>query len=67
MVVDRMVRPNLDDRLRRRQESHRYLVRLRAEEDVEAKKPMTPDEESLAEIADWDPAEYWSDWADGEK
>lgn len=48
---------------------HRYLVRLRAEEDVEAwlRKPMTPGEESLAEIADWGPAEDWSDWADEER
>jgi predicted transcriptional regulator len=47
---------------------HRYLVRLRAEDDVEAwlRKPLTPDEESLADIADWGPAEDWSDWADEE-
>jgi hypothetical protein len=44
---------------------HRYLVRLRAEEDVEAwlRKPLTPDEGSLADIADWGPAEDWSEWA----
>ena len=48
---------------------HRYLVRLRAEEDVEAwlRKPLTPDEESLAEIADWGPAEDWSEWANEER
>lgn len=48
---------------------HRYLVRLRAEDDVEAwlRKPLTPDEESLAEIADWGPAEDWSEWADEER
>lgn len=45
---------------------HRYLVRLRSEDDVEAwlRKPMTPEEKSLAEIADWGPAEDWSEWAD---
>ena len=45
---------------------HRYLVRLQAEEDVEAwlKKPLTTEEENLAEIADWGPAEDWSDWLD---
>ncbi|HEX6300425.1 MAG TPA: ribbon-helix-helix protein, CopG family [Acidimicrobiia bacterium] len=45
---------------------HRYLVRLRSEDDVEAwlRKPMTPEEESLAKIADWGPAEDWSEWAD---
>ena len=45
---------------------HRYLVRLRSEDDVEAwlKRPLTSDEESLAEISDWGPAEDWSDWLD---
>lgn len=47
---------------------HRYLVRLRAEDDVEAwlRKPLTREEESLADIADWGPAEDWSDWANEE-
>lgn len=45
---------------------HRHLVRLRAEEDVEGwrRKPLAPNEESLAEIAEWGPAEDWSEWAD---
>ncbi len=45
---------------------HRYLVRLRAENDVEAwlKRPPSTDEQSLAEISDWGPAEDWSDWLD---
>lgn len=30
-------------------------------------KPLTPDEESLAKIADWGPAEDWSDWVDEER
>lgn len=49
-----------------REALHRYLVRLRAEDDVEAwlKMPLTDDEESLAEISDWGPAENWTDWLD---
>lgn len=45
---------------------HRHLVRLRAEIDVEAWRaaPLTDDEMALAKIADWGPAEDWSDWAD---
>ena len=45
---------------------HRYLVRLRAENDVEAwlRKPLTDDEASLADISDWGPAEDWTDWLD---
>ena len=45
---------------------HRHLVRLRAEDDVEAwlKMPLTDDEESLAQISDWGPAEDWTDWLD---
>ena len=48
---------------------HRYLVRLRTEEDVEAwlRKPMTQDEGRLTDVADWGPAEDWSDWADEER
>lgn len=44
---------------------HRYLVRLRAEQDVEAwiRRPLDADEQSLAAIADWGPAEDWADWA----
>lgn len=49
-----------------REALHRYLVRLRAEDDVEAwlRMPLTADEESLAEISDWSPAEDWTDWHD---
>lgn len=45
---------------------HRHLVRLRSEVDIEAwdAAPLTEDELALAEIADWGPAEDWSDWAD---
>ena len=49
-----------------REALHRHLVRLSAERDLLAWKeqPLTSDERSLSEIADWGPAEDWSDWAD---
>jgi hypothetical protein len=45
---------------------HRHLVGLRAESEVEAWRatPLTDDEMAFVEIADWGPAEDWSDWAD---
>ena len=45
---------------------HRHLVRLRAESDIDAwqQMPFTDDEQALGEIAEWGPAEDWSDWAD---
>ena len=45
---------------------HRHLVRLASEEDARTWDhfPPTPDELSFAEVADWAPAEDWSDWAD---
>jgi hypothetical protein len=45
---------------------HRHLVRLASEDDAarwEA-EPLGDGERALAEIADWGPAEDWSDWAD---
>ena len=49
-----------------RQALHRHLVRMQAEEEVAAwvAEPLTAEEQSLEEIADWGPAEDWSDWAD---
>jgi predicted transcriptional regulator len=49
-----------------REALHRYLVRLRVENEVEAwlRRPVTPEEMSFAEVADWGPAEDWSDWLD---
>jgi hypothetical protein len=43
-----------------------HLVRLSGEHDADAwvALPPTGDETALAEIADWGPAEDWSDWAD---
>ena len=44
----------------------RHLVRLRAENDIESwlESPLTTEESVFGEIADWGPAEDWSDWAD---
>jgi len=49
-----------------REALHRHLVHLRAEDDITAwlRRPPTDDETSLAEIAEWGPAEDWSEWAD---
>ncbi|MEA2009297.1 MAG: ribbon-helix-helix domain-containing protein [Actinomycetota bacterium] len=49
-----------------REALHRHLVRLRAEQDTAAwlDTPLTTDEQALGEIADWGPAEEWTDWAD---
>jgi len=49
-----------------REALHRHIVRLRAEEDVVAwnENPLTDDENAFGGIADWGPAEEWSDWAD---
>lgn len=42
-----------------------HLVRLEGEHDADAwvAFPHTEDERALAGIADWGPAESWSDWA----
>jgi len=49
-----------------REALHRHLVRLRAEDDINAwtRLPLTTDEAAFTEVADWGPAEDWSDWAD---
>jgi hypothetical protein len=49
-----------------REAVHRHLVQLRAEDDAAkwARTPATESEASLAEIADWGPAEDWADWDD---
>ena len=49
-----------------RQALHRHIVRLRAEADVEAwmVEPLSDDEQAFAQVADWGPAEDWSDWVD---
>jgi hypothetical protein len=45
---------------------HRQLVRLASENDaaIWQELPLDDGERSLAEIADWGPAEEWSDWGD---
>ena len=45
---------------------HRHLTRLASEHDATAwlEQPLTEAESALAKIADWGPAEDWSDWAD---
>lgn len=47
-----------------REALHRHLVRLRSEVDATnwERVPPTDAERSLAEIADWGPAEDWADW-----
>ena len=49
-----------------REALHRHLARLASEVDAERwiASPLTADERTLASIADWGPAEDWSDWAD---
>jgi predicted transcriptional regulator len=45
---------------------HRHLLRLASENDATTwiEQPLDEAERSLSEIADWGPAEDWSDWAD---
>jgi hypothetical protein len=44
----------------------RHLVRLASEDDATTwqQQPLDEGEQALAEIADWGPAEDWSDWDD---
>jgi predicted transcriptional regulator len=45
---------------------HRHLLRLASENDADtwAMHPFDEGEQALVEIADWGPAEDWSDWLD---
>lgn len=45
---------------------HRHLVSLNGERDADVwqQVPLMDSESSLAEIADWGPAEDWADWGD---
>jgi predicted transcriptional regulator len=49
-----------------REAVRRHLVRLASEDDIERweAQPLDSGEQALSEIADWGPAEDWSDWAD---
>jgi predicted transcriptional regulator len=48
-----------------REAVRRDMVRRAAENDITAweQQPVTDDEQALGAIADWGPAEDWSDWA----
>jgi hypothetical protein len=49
-----------------REALRRHIARLASEDDVQAwlERPLDAGESSLADVADWGPAEDWSDWAD---
>jgi hypothetical protein len=49
-----------------REALRRHLDRLASEDDARSweAQPLDEGESALAEIADWGPAEDWSDWAD---
>ncbi len=45
---------------------HRHLVALSGEHDSDAwtRLPLDAGERSLSQVADWGPAEDWTDWSD---
>jgi hypothetical protein len=45
---------------------HRHLIRLASEHDAVTwvDQPLTDDESAIGAIAEWGPAEDWTDWAD---
>lgn len=49
-----------------REALHQYLVRLESEIDVRKWNdiPPTLDEQALAAVSDWGPAEDWKEWTD---
>jgi len=49
-----------------REALHRHLLRLASEQDAStwATHPLDEGERSFLEIAEWGPAEDWSDWSD---
>lgn len=44
----------------------RHLLRLASEDDARTweERPLDDRERALADVAEWGPAEDWSDWAD---
>lgn len=52
-----------------REALRRYITTLRSqvERELYAAHPVTRQESALAEIADWGPAEDWSDWSHAER
>lgn len=59
-------RLGLDRSTLMREALRRHLARLNSQVDAErwVAAPPTAEERALGEIADWGPAEDWSDWAD---
>ncbi len=49
-----------------REALRRHLARLASETDAQTwhEQPLDDGERSMSQIADWGPAEDWSDWAD---
>lgn len=49
-----------------REALHRHLARLASEHDIGSwlDQPLTSDETAISQIAEWGPAEDWTDWAD---
>jgi predicted transcriptional regulator len=49
-----------------REALRRHLLRLASEDDARTweQQPLDDGERALAAVADWGPAEDWSDWAD---
>lgn len=49
-----------------REAVRRHLLRLASEDDARTweQQPLDDGERVLADVADWGPAEDWSDWAD---
>jgi Arc/MetJ-type ribon-helix-helix transcriptional regulator len=49
-----------------REAVRRHLVRLASEHDALTweRMPLSENEKSIAEVADWGPAEDWSEWTD---
>ena len=49
-----------------REALRRHIVRLASEYEAQTctDRPLEAGEASLADVADWGPAEDWSDWAD---
>ena len=47
----------------------RHLLRLASESDGDtwADQPLDEGEQALSQVADWGPAEDWSDWADASR
>lgn len=65
--VDRWARRlHLDRSELLREAVRRHLAELAADQDLQgyAEQPITDEETSLAQIADWGPAEDWADWTD---